>query len=128
LAPGPLRLRRVEFAVVEDEVNDVLFGRDWLKKLGVNLDAHLRSVKEVFSSRFSEGFDMTDGISPFADTTSKLADQAGNNSTNKFNFSYLGVSYHQSEEDPVEWLGLLQASHPSESGSSRFIRREQRGR
>jgi hypothetical protein len=30
--------------------------------------------------------------------------------------------------EPCWMAGLLQASHPSESGSSRFIRREQRGR
>jgi hypothetical protein len=41
---GPLRLRRVEFLVVDQEMDEVLLGRPLLAALGCDLTSHLEKV------------------------------------------------------------------------------------
>jgi hypothetical protein len=48
LDAGPLRLRNVEFLILDTEFEEVLLGRPLMKLLGIDVNAHLNSVRNEF--------------------------------------------------------------------------------
>jgi hypothetical protein len=48
LSAGPLRLRNVQWLVVEQEMDEVLLGRPLLNELGIDAPTHLASVRDMF--------------------------------------------------------------------------------
>ena len=47
---GPLRLRKVEFLVIDQDMDDVLLGRPLLKYLGFNLETNLETVRHKYNN------------------------------------------------------------------------------
>jgi hypothetical protein len=87
---GPLRLRRVEFLVVDQEMDEVLLGRPLLATLGFDLTSHLEKV-----------FDQVDDMDISSDvgasgSSGKMASMS----------SYTGLRYDRTEDDPVKPLGF----------------------
>jgi hypothetical protein len=87
---GPLRLRRVEFLVVDQEMDEVLFGRPLLAALGFDLTSHLAQV-----------FDQVDDM----DISSDLG-ASGSSGKMASMSSYTGLRYDRTEDVPVKPLGL----------------------
>jgi hypothetical protein len=87
---GPLRLRRVEFLVVDQEMDEVLLGRPLLAALGFDLTSHLEKV-------FEQVNDMDISSDMGARSSSrKIASMS----------SYTGLRYDRTEDDPVKPLGF----------------------
>jgi hypothetical protein len=87
---GQLRLRRLKFLVVDQEMDEVLLGRPLLAALGFDLTSHLEKV-----------FDQIDDMDISSDvgasgSTGKMASMS----------SYTGLRYDRTEDDPVKPLGF----------------------
>jgi hypothetical protein len=87
---GPLRLRRVEFLFVDQEMEEVLLGRPLLAALGFDLTSHLEKV-----------FDQVDDMGISSDvgasgSSGKMASMS----------PYTGLRYDRTEDDPVKPLGF----------------------
>jgi hypothetical protein len=87
---GPLRLRRVEFLVVDQEMDEVLLGRTLLAALGFDLTSHLEKV-----------FDQVDDVDISSDV--KASGSSGKMASMS---SYTGLRYDRTEDDPVKPLGF----------------------
>jgi predicted aspartyl protease len=62
LEAGPLRLRNVEFLILDAELEEVLLGRPLMKLLGIDVNDHLNLVRKEFHDRdFSDAPSMEQG-------------------------------------------------------------------
>jgi hypothetical protein len=87
---GPLPLRRLEFLVVDQEMDEVLLGRLLLVAVGFDLTSHLEKV-----------FDQVDDMEISSDvgtsgSSGKMASMS----------SYTGLRYDHTEDDPAKPLGF----------------------
>jgi len=87
---GPLRLRRVEFLVVDREMDEILLGRPLLKCLGFDLESHLEKVRLNFDNADVKGL-MSQESHPSSSATVKL---------NRFAV-YNGLRYDSVDDDPI---------------------------
>ena len=87
---GPLRLRRVEFLVIDHDMEEILLGRPLLKCLGFDLETHLAKIRTQFD-------DVDIGNLMNESLESSLGGQG------KFSrfASYTGLRYATIEDDPI---------------------------
>ena len=84
---GPFRLRRVEFLVVHQDMDNILLGRPLPRCLGFNLGDHLEKVRDKMDNADVESLMNS---SPEGDTF-KIASLP----------HYKGLRYSSTEEDPI---------------------------
>lgn len=64
LEAGPLRMRNVQFLVLEEDFDEVLLGRPIMNMLGIDVTEHLNTVRVEFNDMdFSEVHSIGPGIS-----------------------------------------------------------------
>jgi RNase H-like domain found in reverse transcriptase/Integrase core domain/Reverse transcriptase (RNA-dependent DNA polymerase)/Chromo (CHRromatin Organisation MOdifier) domain len=72
LPAGPLRLRNVNWLVVDHEMPEVLLGRPLLKALGLDADSHLSNVRELHHDSDFSHVEVTGGNSKISRMLSRL--------------------------------------------------------
>jgi hypothetical protein len=85
---GPLRLRRVEFLIIDQEMDEVLLGRPLQASLGFDLTSHLEKVFDSIDNMDTSAEALGDGFMP------KIASLS----------SYAGLRYDITDDDPVPSL------------------------
>lgn len=78
----PVRVRGVEFIIVDDDMDEILLGRPFLRKIGFDLNEHLRRVHPLIHDKTLDEID-PDKV--------KLAAT-----------KYQGLSYRNADDDPIE--------------------------
>ena len=85
----PVRVRGVEFIIVNDEMDEILLGRPFLNKIGFDLSEHLRRIHPFIHDKHVDEID-PDKI--------KLATA-----------QYKGLSYEDADDDPIKLPECLAA-------------------
>ena len=89
---GPLRLRNVEFLVVDQQIDEILLGRPRLKCLGFDLDSHMQRIQTTMDN---------------ADISSLMSDSMKTNNAGdslkaaNIILQYKGLWYDSIEDDPI---------------------------
>lgn len=88
----PLRLRNIEFFIIDQEMDEILLGRPLLKCLGFNLDSHLEQVRDRYKDvDISQIIYQTSEANHASEIPAKAAALG----------PYGGLWYNQAEEDPI---------------------------
>lgn len=107
---GPLRLRRVEFLIVDQDMTEVLLGRPLLKCLGFDLGSHLAKFREKFDNAniddLFRSINSTDALSSNNVRQSRLSSLS----------TYEGLWYNRTEDDPI--------SPPQDAGANMGVDKE----
>ena len=94
----PVRIRGIEFLITDQEMNEVLLGRPFLKAIGFNLHQHLREVREIVHNQ---------DISNIKTGNAKLLAMI-----------YRGLAYQSTDDDPIELPEALAAGIGQDSNDS----------
>jgi len=78
----PVRIRGIEFIVVDQPMDEVLLGRPFLKAIGFDLNRHLEEVRDKVHDR---------DINKLQDNIAKMRAM-----------SYQGLAYQSTDDDPIE--------------------------
>lgn len=95
---GPLRLRKVEFLVIDQDMDELCLGRPLLKCFGFNLDSHLAKVRTDF-----DGADISELMST-------APESHGTQAKSISSADYKGVWYDQADDDPIELPNTAEAN------------------
>ena len=99
IIPGcerPVRLRDVEFLIVEERMSESILGRPFLKSIGFDFDKHLREVRNDIHGKST--YELKNG---------KLASSA-----------YQGIKYRDCNNDPVDPPSCLKHNFGTDSKES----------
>ena len=85
----PVRVRGVEFIIVNDEMDEILLGRPFLNKIGFDLNDHLRRIHPLIHG--------------------KHVDQIDPDKVRRTAAKYKGMSYMSADDDPIKLPECLAA-------------------
>ena len=87
---GPLRVRRVEFLIIDKDMYEIFLGRPLLKCMGFDLESHLEKVRNKFDDA-DIGAMMTENLD---------SEPLNGTALNRF-ANYTGLRYDSVDDDPI---------------------------